>query len=139
MPPVRNHAGAKPKNAGQTIKKLFIYMGHYKALWPFVLLFVLVSSGAGVAGTYFLKPAINQFILPLIGHQHPELSGFIHLLMLMLALYAAGACSTWVYQRIMLYISTQTLYTIRTDLFSRLEKLPLKYYDGKTHGELMSL
>jgi ATP-binding cassette, subfamily B, multidrug efflux pump len=139
MPPVRSHAGAKPVHAGKTIKKMISYMGRYKALWPVVFIFVLTSSGAGVAGTYFLKPVINQYILPLIGRKNPDLTAFALLLVKMLTLYFIGAAATWINQRVMLYISTQTLYSIRTDLFRHLEMLPVSYYDGKTHGELMSL
>ena len=139
MPPVKRHGGAKPKHTAQTVKKLFGYMGRFGLLWPFVLVCVLVSSGAGVAGTYFLKPAINQYILPFIGRQHPDMTAFALLLVKMAVIFAAGACATWINQRIMLYISTRTLYSIRTDLFRRLETLPIQYYDAHPHGELMSL
>ena len=130
---------ARPKNAKKTIFRLIKYMGQFKKLWPVVFVCVLVSSLAGVAGTYLLKPAINNYIVPLIGKQNPDMSGFAKLLVMMMFIYLAGVVASFGTQRILLSISTSTLCKIRTDLFHKMETLPLRYYDSKTHGELMSL
>lgn len=130
---------ARPKNAKKTIFRLIKYMGQFKKLWPVVFVCVLVSSLAGVAGTYLLKPAINNYIVPLIGKQNPDMSGFAKLLVMMMFVYLAGVVASFGTQRILLSISTSTLCKIRTDLFHKMETLPLRYYDSKTHGELMSL
>ena len=114
-------------------------MGRYRALWPLVFLCVVISSLSSVAGTYLLRPALNDYIVPFIGQEHPELSGFVHLIAFMLAIFASGAIATFVQQRLLLYISTQTLCTIRKDLFHHMETLPLRYYDSRPHGVLMSL
>ena len=138
MPPVRNKGFAKPKDAKKTIGRILQYMGKFKALWLVVFLCVLVSSGASVIGTYLIKPALNNYIIPLIGKQNPDLSGFARLLLGVLALFGLGVLASWCNSRLMIYISTNLLYNVRCDLFSRLEKLPIKYYDAHTHGELMS-
>lgn len=138
MPPVKMKGTAKPKNAGKTILRLLGYMGAFKALWPLVVVCVLVSSLSRVAGTYLLKPAINDFIIPLIGKQNPDLGGFARLIALIAAIYVCGALATWANSRLMLCISAGTLYKIRTDLFAKMETLPLRFYDTHTHGELMS-
>ena len=57
----------KPKNIKKTLLRIFSYMAKRRLLLILVILFVFISSGATVAGTYFLKPIINQGIVPLIG------------------------------------------------------------------------
>ena len=138
MPPMRQKGFGKPKNAKKTIGRILQYMGKFKALWLVVFLCVITSSGASVIGTYLIKPALNNYIIPLIGHQNPDFSGFARLLLGVLALFGVGVLASWCNSRLMIYISTNLLYNVRCDLFARLEKLPIKYYDAHTHGELMS-
>ncbi len=138
MPPMRQKGFGKPKNAKKTIGRILQYMGKFKALWLVVFLCVIISSGASVIGTYLIKPALNNFIIPMIGKQNPDFSGFARLLLGVLALFGLGVIASWCNSRLMIYISTNLLYNVRCDLFSRLEKLPIKYYDAHTHGELMS-
>lgn len=130
--------GAKPENAGKTIKRILQYMNEYKIHLVLVFLFVLLSSGASIAGTYFLKPLINDYILPFVGKQNPDLSAFLRLILSLALIYAAGVLSTYGYNRLMLTISTGTLYKLRTDMFKHMQSLPIKYFDTHTHGELMS-
>ncbi len=129
---------AKPRNAGKTLGRIFRYMSHYKAQLLLVVLAVIVSAGANVAGTYQLKPLIDDYIGPLVGQQNPDLSGLLGQLALMAGIYVVGAVCTFVYQRVMLSVSTKTLYQIRMDLFSKMETLPIRFFDTNTHGELMS-
>jgi ATP-binding cassette subfamily B multidrug efflux pump len=136
--PGQKRGYAKPKNTRGTILRLVGYMGKYKTLWILVFACVLLSSLAGVAGSYIIKPALNNYIIPLIGHKHPDMSKFAGMLAVMTGIFAAGALATWGNSRIMVSISSGVLCRIRTDLFSRLETLPVKYYDAHPHGELMS-
>lgn len=129
---------AKPKNAGKTLKRIMTYMFQFKLQLLMVAVAILASSAAGVAGTYFLKPIINQHIIPFIGQKDPDLSGFISIISLLGAIYIIGVAATYTYNRLMLNISTGTLYKIRVDLFRHMEALPIKYFDTHTHGELMS-
>jgi len=128
----------KPKNAGKIIKRLIKYMSMYKFQLIIVGVLIIISSSAAVAGTYFLKPVINNYIVPFIGNKNPDLSGFISILTLMGAIYLTGVLASYLYARIMVNISTGTLKKMRTDLFSHMESLPIKYFDTHTHGELMS-
>ena len=137
MPPVRK-GFAKPKNAKKTISRLMQYMGSYKYSWILVFICVLLSSGASVLGSYMIKPALNDYIIPLIGKQNPDFSGFLKLLVGVLCLFLVGVLASWINNRLMLHISTNLLFRLRVDLFSKLEKLPIKFYDSHTHGELMS-
>lgn len=129
----------KPRNTRKTVLRLISYMGRFKALWPVVFLFVIVSALADVAGTYLLKPALNNYIVPFIGKENVDLTAFVRLILTMLAIYVAGALSSFGSERILLYISTKTLFNIRRDLFHHMEDLPLRFFDSHPHGELMSL
>lgn len=129
---------AKPKNLGKTILRILSYMKPYRLQLVIIFTAVIISSGAGIAGTYFLKPLLNDYIVPLIGQQNPDMSGFVSMILVMAGIYLAGALCTYLYNRLMLNVSTGTLYKIRTDMFSHMQKLPLKYFDTHTHGDLMS-
>lgn len=128
----------KPQNIKATLKRLMGYMLAYRWQLPVVAICVIISALSGVAGTYFIKPFINDYVVPLIGQQTPDLSGFIRLIIIVAAIYVAGVLATWVYQRIMLNISTGVLQKVRTEMYQHMIHLPLKYHDGHTHGELMS-
>lgn len=137
MPPVKK-GFAKPKNAKKTIARLLKYMGSYKYFWILVFICVLLSSGASVLGSYLIKPALNDYIIPLIGKQNPDFSGLLKLLAGVFCIFLVGVLASWINNRLMLHISTNLLFKVRLDLFSKLEKLPIKFYDSHTHGELMS-
>jgi len=146
MPP-RSRGFAKPQNTKKIIARLIAYMGKYRALWILVFLCVLISSGAAVLGGYIIKPAINQYIIPMmetiasggtLADITPAMTAFAKLLIAAFVILIISVVLSWCNSRLMLYISTNLLYNIRCDLFHRLEKLPIRYYDTHTHGELMS-
>lgn len=137
---MQSHGGRKPKNIKRTLFRILNYMLRQKWLLVLVAILIIFSSGASVAGTYFLKPLINNGIVPLIGN-NPQLSDFVPLikmLLIMVTIYLVGVISTYTYSRIMLIVSNKTLNTIRKDLFNHMQDLPIKYFDTHTHGELMS-
>ncbi|MCQ2586145.1 MAG: ABC transporter ATP-binding protein/permease [Treponema sp.] len=136
MPPAKGFG--KPKNTKKTIGRLIQLMKKYSGLWIIVFICVLLSSGAGVAGGYMIKPAINNYIMPLIGQDNPDLSGFLSFLVMVMVIYSVGAFAQWLNSRLIMKISTGVLYDLRVKLFKSLEELPVKYYDQHTHGELMS-
>lgn len=128
----------KPQNVGKTIKRILKYLTEYKALLVAVIFCILFSSAAMIVGTGLLRPILNDYIVPFVGQQNPDLSKFVSILCTMIVVYIIGAVASYANNRIMVHISTKTLYKIRTELFSHLEKLPLRYFDTHTHGELMS-
>ncbi len=130
----------KPKNAFGAFKRILSYMAEYKALLLLVVVFIICSSLANVIGTSFLQKIIDNYLTPLIKDSgNAELyRGFMAVLGQMMLVYVIGALCTFGYSRIMLNISTKTLFKIRTDLFTHMESLPIKYFDTHTHGELMS-
>ena len=128
----------KPSNMKDTIKRIFSYMYGFKLHFAVVVAGVIVSSSAGIAGNALLKPLVNN-LRNALENDEWDMSGFIGILCVMIGIYAFGAFSAFLYQRIMLKISTTTLMRIRNDLFNKMESLPIRYFDKHTHGELMSL
>jgi len=128
---------AKPKNVGKTFSRLLGYLKDYKWQLVFVAFGLVVSAGAGVAGTYLLKPIINH-ISELLKSGSTDMSAFIGYLVVLAAVYGVGALMNYIVNRMIVNISTATLESVRVDMFTKLEKLPLKYFDSQTHGEIMS-
>ena len=122
----------KPKNTRATLAKRMAYLGRYKALLAVVIVLLCVSAACTVGGSYLIKPLINDYILP------GDFPGLARMLCLMAAVYVTGAVCSFGYARIMVHISQTCVAKIRADLFERTQKLPLKYFDTHTHGELMS-
>ena len=122
----------RPKDTKKTVKHLLSYLGHYK--WAFLLIAILVfiSAGAGIMGTFLIKPVVNNFIVP------GNMKGLIIAVCGMGVMYACGALSTLGYNRLMVHTSQKVVSEIRMDLFKHTQKLPLKYFDNNTHGEIMS-
>jgi len=120
--------------------RLLTYVLDQKIRLIVVLVLVLVDAAVGVAGTYLLKPIINEGILPLIG-TNPTATGLLPLVRmvgLLVAVYLVGVLSAVVYTRLMVKISNSTLNAVRRDLFNSMQDLPISYLDQHTHGELMS-
>lgn len=131
---------AKPKQTKRTIVRIFQYMLLKKSLLALVMVFVLLSALAGVAGNYLLKPIINDCIAPLIG-TNPTAADFlplVEMIVLLAVIYLVGAGASYYYNQLMINVTNETLHRLRNDLFQRLEDLPIRYFDTHTHGELMS-
>lgn len=139
MSSVKIRGTQKPNHTVKTVLRLLSYMKAFKVLLPLLFFCIILSAGAEVAGAYLLKPAVNNYILPLMGKQNPDLAGFAILIIKIAGIYAIGAISSFLTQRLLLKISTSTLYKIRCELFNHQSKLSLRYYDSHTHGVLMSL
>ncbi len=136
---MRKRDFSKPKNVKQTVKRLLGYVMQKKIQLVIVLVFLLISSLAGVAGTYMLKPVVNSLV-PLIGTNPgvAQMSVFIKLLLLMCAIYLSGVVASYVANRLMVYISNGILNTVRRDMFDKMQDMPIGFFDTHTHGEVMS-
>ncbi|MEG1917268.1 MAG: ABC transporter ATP-binding protein [Oscillospiraceae bacterium] len=126
------HGFQKPRNPKKTLGKLMRYLGRYKLSLFLVLIFLVLNSLCAVAGSYLLKPIINDYILP------GDFTGLLGMLAVMGGVYLVAAGAAFAYSRIMVHVSQQTVAAIRADLFAKMQALPLRYFDGTTHGELMS-
>ena len=140
MPGPRMATGAKPKSIRKTLLRIGGYIVGQKSRFILVVLFVLVSALANVAGTYFIKPLLNDCIVPMIGKPvtAESLRSFVRMIALMGGIYAVGVLATVAYTQAMVRVSNGTLNAVRTDLFNKMQDLPIRYFDTHTHGELMS-
>ena len=130
---------SRANDVGGTIKRTFSYIGkHYKWRFVIAIICILLSSLAGVVSSYLFTPIINNYIEPYIGNANPDLSGFISMLVIMGSVYVIGILSSYVFQKLISIISTGTLNYMRKDLFKVMEKLPIRFFDSRTHGEVMN-
>ena len=127
------------KDAKGTITRLLTYIAKdYKIPFIFVLISILVSSIASVVSTMFLQVVIDDHITPLIGATNPDFSGLTRTILLVAIVAILGVLATYFYNRTMIVIAQGILKTIRDDMFSHMQKLPIKYFDTHTHGDVMS-
>lgn len=132
----RGFKGGKPKDMSKTVKRILSYISKDKYKLFAAFFFVLLSSGASLAGSYMLRPIINRFIAPTNGS--PSLTGLAGGLAAMALVYAVGVVSSYMQSKIMINISQNAICKIRGDLFSKLQTLPVKFFDTNSNGELMS-
>ena len=138
MPGPRKQSFAKPKNAKGTFRRILTYFRPYRLQLVLVLIGLLASVAANIAGTYMLKPIINDYIVPWIGNENPDFTGLIGQLAVMAAVYTIGILGTFMYNRLMINVSTGTLLKLRLEMFTKMQTLPISYFDRRTHGEIMS-
>lgn len=138
MPGPRKQSFAKPKNAKGTFRRILKYFKPYRGQLVLVLIGLLASVAANIAGTYMLRPIINEYIIPWIGNENPDFTGLIGQLAVMAAVYTIGILGTFMYNRLMINVSTGTLTRLRLEMFTKMQTLPISYFDRRTHGEIMS-
>ncbi len=128
-----------PKVKKDTVKRLFQYIVKpYKFRLVIVLVSLILSALASVAGSLFLQTLIDDYILPLAQTSSPVFGGLLHAIVIMAIIYLVGVITNYLYNRIMLTVSQGTLKSIRDDMFSHMQTLPIRYFDTHTHGDIMS-
>ena len=141
MKPRMNGSGERlPKNEMlKTAKRLLNYVVvPYKKQFLVVIVCILISALAGVASSLFLQVLIDDYIAPLIGMENPVFTGLLKAILLMALIYLTGTLATLFYNRIMVTIAQGVLKKIRDDMFIGMQKLPVKYFDTHTYGDIMS-
>lgn len=121
-----------------TVKRLLSYLGKYKIRLVIVMICILLSSGASVASSLFLQTLIDDYISPLLIEAVPDFSGLLQVIMSMSAVFLAGVLASLFYSRTMAVIAQSTLKDIRDEMFTKMQGLPIKYFDTRTHGDIMS-
>ena len=134
-------SGAKaPGHRRHIVGRLMGYIKRgYKARFIIVLVCILVSAIANVAGSLFLGSLIDDYITPLLGAADPDFSGLVRALVMMGCLFLVGALCAYAYNRNMIVVSQGVQKTIRDDLFGHMQTLPIKYFDTHAHGDVMSV
>ena len=128
---------AKPKNVGKTFARLFGYLRPHIGKLVVVALLLLVNSLSGVIGTYLLKPIFN-IAADMFKTGSRDFGPILRNIFLLAGVYVAGVAANYGVNYLLMKMNTRVLCEIRCEMFEHLEKLPLKYFDSRTHGEIMS-
>ena len=126
------------KADSKTLKRLLSYISQYRIQFIFVLVSILLSAVASVMSTLFLKTLIDDYITPLLLEAVPDFSGLARLILIMAGIYLIGVIATLFYNRVMVVIAQGVLKEIRDEMFEKMQKLPIKYFDTHSHGDIMS-
>ncbi len=140
-PPPPKHMPRMPgqKMDWKAAKRLLSYITRqYKFRFALVLLCILLSTLAGVAGSLFLQTLIDDYITPLLGSANPQFTGLLLAIAQMALIYAVGVVSAWMQMRLMSTIAQGVLRDIRDEMFAHMQTLPIRYFDTHTHGDTMS-
>ena len=127
----RQYNNARPKNLRYTVGKLLDYMGRHKFLLLLVAVLVTFSALGNLLGTYMIRPVVNDLV-------DGDLDALIHGVILTACIYGVGALSALGYTQTMVKAAQKVLYDIRRDLFAHLQTLPLRFFDTRRHGDIMS-
>ena len=136
--PGHGAAGAvgKPKDTQNTMKRLMGYVGAYRGRIILVLIFVLIRTAATLAGGYMLRPIINTYIAPENGVGN--IVGLGLALLVLAGVYLVGVAASYAQSKMMIGVSQRAMEKLRNDLFTKMQTLPVRYYDRESNGELMS-
>ena len=140
--PGRQPRGMKSqvKNPGELFLRLMKYvLKDYKFHCISVVVLIIVSVLCNVQGTRFMKNLIDEYITPFLLSDNPNFTPLAHAIAKVAAFYALGVLATFGYNRLMVNVTQGTLRNLRNDLFSHMEKLPIKYFDTHAHGDIMSV
>ena len=139
MPPIRMRGdGRKAKDPKKTLARLLSYLKPYMGTMILVVVCILIGSLATALSSYSLDPLINNYIKPLAGAENPDFSGLIGFLIVMGAIYALGIVSSFLYNYLMVRVGQGMQKTIRDDMFRHMQRLPIRYFDTHTAGDVMS-
>lgn len=125
------HSG-KPKEGKKTFLRLMSYLTCDKKLLSLIGVLIIISIISGLAGSYMLRPIINDYIIP------GDYAGLIKILILLAIIYLSGVVATYIQYRLLNKIGQNTVTRMRKALFEKMEHLPIKYFDTHQHGDLMS-
>ena len=120
------------------VKRLLGYMKNYRLTLVIVAVCIILSSLTNVASSVFLQILIDDYILPTLGTPNPVIQGLSKLILMMCGIFAVGIVSGYLYNRLMAVTSQKVLKAIRDEMFEKMQKLPIRYFDTNTHGDIMS-
>lgn len=125
------HSG-KPKETKKTFFRLMSYLACDKKLLFVIGFLIIISIISSLLGSYMLRPIINDYIIP------GDFTGLVRILIILAGIYLAGVAATYIQYRLLNKIGQRTVNRMRTDLFKKMERLPIKYFDTHQHGDVMS-
>lgn len=122
----------RPENLRQTLRVFLSYLGRHKRMLFVVAVLVSVSATANLLGTYMIRPVVNNLA-------DGKVSTLIAGVAIATVIFGIGALSAWGYSQTMVKVAQRVIYDIRHDLFAHVQKLPLKFFDTRKNGDIMSL
>ena len=133
-------AGSRVNTASKLINRVIRYMLHYYKI-PFliVLACILITAIATVVGATFPQKLVDDYITPMLASGSTDFGGLAGDLVRLVCIMGLGVITAFTYNRIMVNVSQGTMRNLRDDLFSRMEALPIKYFDTHAHGDIMSV
>ncbi|MGM9946572.1 ABC transporter ATP-binding protein [Floccifex sp.] len=123
----------------KTLLRIFSYMKEYKIQFIFVTICILLSAIVSAISALFLQILIDNYITPLLISSVPVFDDLMKILLIMVFIYLAGVCTTLFYNRVMVTIAQGTLKKIRDEMFEKMQRLEIRVFDSRTHGDIMSL
>ena len=129
----------RPEINFETVKRLMkLIANKHKKRLVLVFVCIVISSIVSVSAPLFTKKIIDEFIVPLLGKENPSFEGLKNLILIMCGVFLVGVITTFTYNRLMIEVAEGTLKRIRDTMFTKMQKLPIKYFDTNTHGDVMS-
>ena len=138
----RGPRGPRPKleNPMGLLKRMLGYtFKDYALHWIVVVICIVTTVLASLQGTLFMRTMIDDYIMPLIGHENPDFSTLAAAIGRVAGFYALGVLASFIQSRVMIYVTQGTMRNLRNDMFGKMEELPIKYFDTHAHGDIMSL
>lgn len=128
----RGDKSGRPKNMGKTVRRIFSYIEVYRLRFFLALVMIAVQSVAGVAGNAMLMPIVDGIV---DGRGIPHL---VSNLAIMGGIFAVGVAAGYMGARILVNVAENAIRQIRQDLFTKTQKLPMRFFDTRSHGDIMS-
>lgn len=121
-----------PRAAGKMLRRLVSYLACDRSLLIVIFCMIVIGIAADLTGSYLLRPIINDYILP------GDLRGLVRMLTMLSGVYLAGVAAVWIRSYLLNRIAQRTVHRMRSELFEKIEYLPIKYFDEHQHRDLMS-
>lgn len=121
-----------PKQSKKTLFRILTYLGYDRKLLFVIALLIIIGIVCNLLGSYMLRPIINNYIIP------GDITGLMQILLILGVIYLTGVIAVYIQSRLLNKIGMRTVTRMRIELFTKMEKLPLKYFDTHRHGDLMS-
>ena len=139
MPPVRMRGdGRKARNPRKTMLRLLGYMKRYLPILALVLICIFLASYAQTAGSAALGKLVDDYILPMVASGSTDFGPMLSFLVKLGALLGLGLVCAFLYNYLMVGVSQGTQKLIRDEMFTKMQRLPLRYFDSNTAGNIMS-
>ena len=142
MPKPKGPHGPKPqiKNPGKLFARLMKFvLKNYWLHCLIVLICIFISVLANVQGTMFMKTLIDDYITPLLKNGGSDYAPLLHAMGRVAIFYGIGIVSTYVFNKIMVYVSQGSIKLMRDELYTHMQDLPVRYFDSHPHGDIMSI